>query len=111
VTTSSEKEPRASVTRIVDWNVPAVDDSATTRNVPVAVVPAREMCEFVGEFVTVTDSAPVPPLNPNNGEVNETPLVVSIREIPNSVGGGETTTVIGNAVVAPKASVAVTVKL
>ena len=67
--------------------------------------------EFVGELTTVTVSEPVPPLNPNTGEVKETPLVVSTREIPTSVGGGETTTVIGNAVVAPNASVAVTVKL
>jgi hypothetical protein len=69
------------------------------------------MCEFVGEFVTVTESAPVPPLRPNCVEVNETPLVVSIRETPTSVGGGDTTTVIGSAVVAPTASVAVTVRL
>jgi hypothetical protein len=108
---SSEKEPRASVTRIVDRNVPAVDDSATTRKVPVAVVPARVMCEFVGEFVTVTDSEPVPPLRPNCDEVKDTPLVVSIREMPTSVGGGDTTTVIGSVVVAPTASVAVTVRL
>jgi hypothetical protein len=108
---SSEKEPRASVTRIVERNVPTVEDSPTRRNVPEAVVPVRVIFEFVGELVTVTDKDPVPPLRPNKGEVKETPLVVSIREMPTSVGGGETTTAIGRAVVAPNSSVAVTVRL
>jgi hypothetical protein len=108
---SSEKEPRASVTRIVDRKVPTVEDSPTRRNVPEAVVPVRVIFEFVGELVTVTANEPVPPLNPNIGDVKATPRVVSIREIPTSVGGGETTTVIGSAVVAPSASVAVTVRL
>jgi hypothetical protein len=95
----------------VERNVPTVDDSPTRRNVPDAVVPVREILEFVGELVTVTVKEPVPPLRPNNGEVKETPLVVSTRDIPTSVGGGETTTAIGSAVVAPTASVAVTVRL
>jgi hypothetical protein len=62
VTAISEYDPRASVTRIVEVNVPVADDDPTCRNPPVEVIPVKVMFEFVGEFVTVIVKVPVPPL-------------------------------------------------
>jgi hypothetical protein len=52
---------------------------------------------------------PVPPLIAYRGDLNTTPFEVSILEVPNNEGGGETTIVIIIEVVALAVSVAVTV--
>jgi hypothetical protein len=73
------------------------------------VTPVNEILALEGEFVSDIVSVPVPPLIAYRGDLNTTPFEVSILEVPNNEGGGETTIVIIIEVVALAVSVAVTV--